>query len=83
MKTHQTDFGTVETLEFPGGDDDSFVVLLLATAVSGSLAWLGKTLAAAGNRVVIPVLHRYDETWINGAGKPVERSVRSGLRVGC
>ena len=83
MKTQQTDFGTVETVEFPDGDDASFVVLLQTTAASVLLAWRGKTLAAVGHHVVIPALHHYDEAWVSGAGKPVERSVGSGLRVGC
>lgn len=84
MKTHQTDFGTVETVEFPDGDDASFVVLLQTTAAGlVLLAWRGKTLAAAGHHVVISALHRYDETWVNGADKPGERSVWSGFRVGC
>jgi hypothetical protein len=83
MKTQQTDFGTVETLEFTDGDNARFVVLSQATAASGSLAWRGKTLAAAGHHVVILALHHYDEAWVSGAGKPVERSVGSGLRVGC
>jgi hypothetical protein len=83
MKTHQTDFGTVETLGSPDGDDASFVVLLQATVAGPrSLAWRCKTLAAAGHHVVILTLHRYDETRVNSADKPVELSVRSGLRVG-
>jgi pimeloyl-ACP methyl ester carboxylesterase len=77
MTIHQTDFGTVETVGFPGGDGGSLVVLLHATATGpGSLARLGKMLAAAGHHVVIPALHRYGETWVNGEDNPVERSVR-------
>jgi pimeloyl-ACP methyl ester carboxylesterase len=77
MTIHQTDFGTVETVGFPGGDGGSLVVLLHATATGpGSLARLGKMLAAAGHHVVIPALHCYGETWVNGEDNPVERSVR-------
>lgn len=82
MKTHQTGFGTVETVESPNGDNASFVVLFQATpAGSGSLAWIGKTLTAAGHHVMIPALHSYDETWVNGTDMPVERSVRVAVWV--
>lgn len=77
MTIHKTDFGTVETVGFPGGDGSSLVVLLHATATGpGSLSRLGKILAAAGHHVVIPALHRYGETWVNGEENPVERSAR-------
>jgi pimeloyl-ACP methyl ester carboxylesterase len=77
MTIHRTDFGVVETADFPGGDGASLVVLLHATATGpGSLARLGKMLAAAGHHVVIPALHRYGETWVNGEENPVERSGR-------
>jgi pimeloyl-ACP methyl ester carboxylesterase len=78
MTIHQTDFGTVETVDFPGGDGSSLVVLLHATATGpGSLTRLGGLLAEAGHHVVIPALHRYGETWIEGDENPVERSVRA------
>jgi pimeloyl-ACP methyl ester carboxylesterase len=78
MTIHQTDFGAVETLEFGAAGTGSLVVLLHATATGpGSLARLGKTLAASGHHVVIPALHRYGGTWVEVDGTAIERSARA------
>lgn len=78
MTIHQTDFGTVETLVFGAENRESLVVLLHATATGpGSLARLGKALAAAGHHVVVPALHRYGATWVEADGTAIERSARA------
>ena len=77
MTIHQTDFGTVETLVFGAENRESLVVLLHATATGpGSLARLGKALAATGHHVVVPALHRYGGTWVEEAGTAIERGAK-------
>ncbi len=77
MTIHQTEFGTVETLEFGAADAGSMMLLLHATATGpGSLVRLGKTLGDAGHLVVIPALHRYGGSRVMETGGPLERNVR-------
>jgi pimeloyl-ACP methyl ester carboxylesterase len=76
MTVRQTDFGTVEILEFGPAAADSLVVMLHATATgAGSLIRLAKALAEAGYRTVIPALHRYGATRVEAALPPLDRNL--------
>jgi pimeloyl-ACP methyl ester carboxylesterase len=70
MPLHETDFGTVETLEW--GDGEDLVVLLHALA-SGPWGFgpLAERLLRPGRRIVAPALHGYGGTRVAGADHPV------------
>lgn len=77
MPTHRTPFGSVEVLDLGEPGSDRLFVLLHATATGpGSLARLGKILAADGARVLIPALHRYGETQVRRDEPLLDRNIR-------
>lgn len=64
MSLHQTDIGTIETLQWGEGRER---ILLLHCAGSGphSLTTLAKSLCSAERMVIVPALNRYGHTDVN------------------
>ncbi|EDP65311.1 Glutamate decarboxylase and related PLP-dependent protein [alpha proteobacterium BAL199] len=71
MAQYETDFGTVEALEW--GDGDELLVLLHAAATGPrALADLAERLATPGRRVLVPALAGYGGTRVEGIDDPVQ-----------